>query len=1568
MNASTTVLLLEDNIYDAEIILHELRKQGLDFVEICANNKEQFLEGLKKKPDIILADYSLPHFTASEALKLMHELGYDIPVIAISGMIGEELAVEMMRLGASDYLMKDRLGRLSTAVATALESAELRRINEQYTRELEESNARYKSLFDDSPISLWEEDFSSLKMLLDELTASGITDLRKHFLENPEALDRLCQSRNLISINQATIDLYGASTKQEAYDDLSNIKQDELKIEFMEYALAIYSGEKQYRRQTWHTTIHGEPIYVSIRIALAPNHIETWGRVYISIVDLTEQAKAQQKVAQSESLLSSMVDSSLDWIYVKDKSHRYILANETFADGLNMEKENIIGKKDEEIGFTPETSEKFRQANKRILASGEPETYYNEELKREDGRELHFSTIKTPLYDTNGNPWGVMGISRDISDLLRAEAALAESQQNYESLFNSLVDGMFVHDMDGKILVANPVAHERLGYQPGELVGKFLEDIAIPGPDEPETNYIEQVEKEGHITFKTRHRAKDGTIVPLDVSSNLVEFQGKQAVLAIARDITEIVKAKDDLEQSEKLLRAVINSSPDSILVKDRNQVISLANQATADDLGVTPEFMIGKTDVELGYSHDQIYGNPEKELIGFRELDKVVFEQGKEAHQVIPFMLEGELNYFDAYEIPLRDAEGNITSALVYSRNITEIIQAQKDLEQSEALLRSIFDSSPDWIFVKDKDHRYILVNTEFVNGIGYPESEIIGKTDFDLGFPAEAAEQFQQDDKHIIETGKPMLFDDVLVSNKKNKLAHYSTMKSPLIGSDGEIWGIMGIARDISERLERESELNETRKNFASVFTSLVDTMLIYDLSGNILVANPAAQKMFGYTPEELTAKTIQELSAPENAEEQYQIRLNQLKEFGQIKFNARQFTKENTVIPVEVTMNLVEFGGEPAVLSIMHDISDVREAEEALEKSEEQYRSLFDTVPDIIILCESNGNILHVNQAVVTLSGYSYEELTTKHISELITEGGKLIVNPEEEGLSTKNRVSLTMEITTNQDESRLLDINIRETLFNGYPVTMLVGRDQTDRILAERKTQETEGLLRTMIDTIPQPIFVFDEDGYYVMANQNIAELFQTEQENIIGKSNAELAKEGIISPDEAVIYHENAMIPLMTRESYFRPVDSYTDRDGIKHWFQIYTTPFRLPDGSMWVVGVGNEITHQMQAQNRLEAMNEALERRVEERTRDLDTTNVELQKAKEQLESILSHSPDGFLLLDADLNIQVMNPAFSNIIGVQAESNVGKNVMLTVGEKNRELIGNSIQQAIETHKSLSIEHKATHLDGREFDCLTSISPIYSEDLLVGLVIGVHDITPQKEVQRMKDAFVSNVSHELRTPITNFICNMELIRMNPQKQDVYLERLDLEIVQLKNIIEDLLRLSRFDQNATDLNRTPFDINAMCREFSSLRTPLAEQKQLSMAFIPHEPLPKVFGDYGLISQVLSILLTNAINYTQNGGEILIRSHPEDEAHPGMVGFSVTDNGPGISLEEKERLFERFFRGNAGINSQVAGTGLGLPIAHEIIERHQGDIEVFSRGIPGDGTSFFIWLPINTGEDID
>jgi signal transduction histidine kinase len=120
----------------------------------------------------------------------------------------------------------------------------------------------------------------------------------------------------------------------------------------------------------------------------------------------------------------------------------------------------------------------------------------------------------------------------------------------------------------------------------------------------------------------------------------------------------------------------------------------------------------------------------------------------------------------------------------------------------------------------------------------------------------------------------------------------------------------------------------------------------------------------------------------------------------------------------------------------------------------------------------------------------------------------------------------------------------------------------------------------------------------------------------------------------------------------------------------------------------------------------------------------------------------------------------------------------------------------------------------------------------------------------------------------------------------------------------------------------------------------------------------------ADANLIEQALSVLLTNALNYTPAHGQVMVQTHTDPLADRQWIGFSVIDTGLGISPDEQTKLFTRFFRGQTGRKSGVPGTGLGLAIAKEIVERHGGKIEVKSDGIPGSGTTFTVWIPaLNT-----
>jgi two-component system phosphate regulon sensor histidine kinase PhoR len=358
-----------------------------------------------------------------------------------------------------------------------------------------------------------------------------------------------------------------------------------------------------------------------------------------------------------------------------------------------------------------------------------------------------------------------------------------------------------------------------------------------------------------------------------------------------------------------------------------------------------------------------------------------------------------------------------------------------------------------------------------------------------------------------------------------------------------------------------------------------------------------------------------------------------------------------------------------------------------------------------------------------------------------------------------------------------------------------------------------------------------------------------------------------------------------------------------------------------------------------------------LEQAVEERT-------FELRQAKEHFEAILKNSPDATLILAPDGGIESGNPAFQRMFGYAIDEVYGQPPTILVEPGYRAALESVLLSVLGDAETARLEVMARGRDANTFDVGVALAPIEEKGELLGAVCGMRDISALKEVERMKDAFVSNVSHELRTPITSLKLNYELLLRNPTSRAVYMGRIAREIERLNTIIEDLLRLSRLDQDSVVLDMAALDLNALASDYVSDRTPLADSRGLTLRFDPTLDLPPVQADAGLLGQVLSVFLTNALAYTPSGGAVTVRSEVQEKGGKRWVGISVADNGPGLTLDEKRRVFERFFRGQAAEASGAPGTGLGLSIAREIVERHRGRVEVESAS--GEGATFTAWLP--------
>ena len=229
----------------------------------------------------------------------------------------------------------------------------------------------------------------------------------------------------------------------------------------------------------------------------------------------------------------------------------------------------------------------------------------------------------------------------------------------------------------------------------------------------------------------------------------------------------------------------------------------------------------------------------------------------------------------------------------------------------------------------------------------------------------------------------------------------------------------------------------------------------------------------------------------------------------------------------------------------------------------------------------------------------------------------------------------------------------------------------------------------------------------------------------------------------------------------------------------------------------------------------------------------------------------------------------------------------------------------------------------------------------------------------KEADRLKTQFVADVSHELRTPLTNIRLYLELIgQANRERFTEYLETLNRETERLVDLIEDLLAISRLDAGTHPPQPVSLNLNELARGLVADRKRLFDERRIEVTFLPGVHLPRVVADERMLSQVLANLMTNAMHYTLPGGRVSISTEVTVEDGDNWVTLRVTDTGLGIPADERDHVFERFYRGTASRRMGTPGTGLGLSICREILDRHKGRISLQSR--VGEGSTFTIWLP--------
>jgi PAS domain S-box-containing protein len=521
MSRPLRVLIVEDHEADAALVVRALRQAGYDVDAQRVQTAAEMRAALEAHEwHVVIADYHLPQFDAPAALALLQETGLDLPFIVVSGTVGEDTVVAMMRAGAHDYLMKGNLARLAPAVERETRDAETRRQQREAEDALRASERRFSTVFRSSPLAI---------------AIASIED------------------GSLIDVNEAWVGLTGVP-REEA---LGRTAKD----------LGIWAvpAERDRIAQTLRERASVRAVEVRVRPRLGDERILLMSAEPIDLagqrcmltmaVDVTERRNAEEALAREGDLLNQLITNIPDHIYFKDRHSRFTKINPAQARWLGLaDPADAVGKTDNDV-FSSEHAQQAFADEQQVMATGQPLVGLEEKETWPDGRTTWASTTKVALRDRAGEIVGLFGVSRDVTERKRMEAALRASEERFRLVFQAMTDGIVLADVEtGALAMVNPALCRMLGYTEEELLRLTVDDIH---PEESLPAVREalrlQIAGEQPVALGIPVRRKDGSTFVADIDALRLNLGERQCLLGVVRDMTAFNELEQQLRQAQKM-------------------------------------------------------------------------------------------------------------------------------------------------------------------------------------------------------------------------------------------------------------------------------------------------------------------------------------------------------------------------------------------------------------------------------------------------------------------------------------------------------------------------------------------------------------------------------------------------------------------------------------------------------------------------------------------------------------------------------------------------------------------------------------------------------------------------------------------------------------------------------------------------------------------------------------------------------------------------------------------------------------------------------------------------------
>ena len=690
--------------------------------------------------------------------------------------------------------------------------------------------------------------------------------------------------------------------------------------------------------------------------------------------DVTPFWSAEQAVRTAADKYRLLFDHSLDALAIADVEGRVLEANPTCLRLYGYTADEIQQMNLADI-VAPEHRAEAAEAMA-DLAAGKTVTKTIKML-RKDGTQF-VADLVASVVSVKGER-RVLAVTRDVTERTRAEQATRESEQKYRLVFESAGDAVFIESMGGLILDVNRNACEMLGYTKRELLKMTVADLVPADARAWLPHVTDATLRDGTFRAEAVNVHKSGRQIPVETSTSTMELDGRTAVLAIVRDITERTKAQWALRESEERYRQIVNSGAVGIVTADPNFRFTTANSRFCE---------------MLGYA--------EEELKKLAIIDITHPENVEQDRAAVAEMFAGKRKYYatekryirrDGGEViarttvfPVSDDTGRPRYTLATVEDITERTLAQRALGESEDRFRGLLESSPDGIAVH-QDGKVVLMNPAGARILGYDDpAEVTGMPVREFLHPDEMAAVLNRM-RQVAEVGPTGNPAEARFRRRDGAYVLLEVTNARIEEWKGKP-GVQVVFRDVSERKAAEKRLQESEERFRRLVEMSPDGIAVHQ-DGRLVLVNPAGASVLGYErPEELVGRPVLDFVHPDDQPAVLAriTRVLQLGRPGEVTEERFQ-RKDGSYVPVEVINAPFYWQGKPAVQVVVRDISGRKELARAAAEATTQMLALLANSPDGIA-AECDGVLVYANRRFAELYGYDdSDQVTGRPIADFV-----------------------------------------------------------------------------------------------------------------------------------------------------------------------------------------------------------------------------------------------------------------------------------------------------------------------------------------------------------------------------------------------------------------------------------------------------------------------------------------------------------------------------------------------------------------------------------------------------